>query len=1075
MKENGSAFYYLKDRILQQMVVHLLVTICLILCISVSANAERLDQGKVLKGLVKGTDGIPLPGVSVVIKGTTVGTITDANGKFVLTGVSTTAKVLAFSFVGMKAQEIAIGDKTEFVITLEEETVGLDEVVAVGYGTQKKKDLTGSISRVSAKDLVQPSTSTFDQMLQGKVAGVQITQTSGAPGGNVNVLVRGVSSITGGNQPLYVIDGFPINIGEGSSNSMNVGANNYSAAAMANNTADRINPLASINPSDIESMEILKDASATAIYGSRGANGVVIITTKRGSAGKSQFNVEASYGIQQVAHKLDLMNSQEYAEYVCEGRDNAWVYSGGKASDPNSVRSQSFKVPDAFRNPSSITTNTDWQDVIFRVAPVQNYQISANGGNEKLKYLISGGYFNQEGIVLTSDYKRFNLRSNIDVQVLDNLKLGSTISGSYGYGFFPNTEGHYGSGGVIMMVDAASPTIPVRDENGKPYFNADDVSYGLGWLVNPLTVLNKKNYSDDRNKANVLVNNYLEYKILDGLTFKSTVGINYDAGTIKLWRSSAIPNYTTLNYPSSAGVTKTDNIEWLNENTLNFKRIFHEKHSFDALLGFTAQKGTYNRLSAGATSFPTDYVSYISAGTVNSGTQIKSQWSMLSMISRINYAYAGKYLFTATVRRDGSSRFGANHRWGTFPSFSVGYNMTEESYMKALPSISNLKLRVSYGISGNNQIGNYSTVGLLSSANYVSVSSKLSGLAPSSLSNDDLTWEKSRQTDIGLDLGLFKNRISLIADVYKNKKTDLLLAVELPAASGYSSSTQNIGDIENKGFELALETANIKSKNFNWTSNFTFSANKNKVLKLATEGARISNNAYQVTQVGYAISSFYMLNAIGVFQNAQEVASSALQHSKVQSGDLKFEDYNKDGSITSADQKIVGNPWPDYTWGFNNRFTYKNFALSIAVNASHGADTYLLNNGMTASNGVQNQLASIHRWRSESDPGDGRTPRAIRSNYAYSMATSSYYLYDTSYIRIKNINLSYTFPRELISRAYLNGLTVYADVSNLYTFTNYPGYDPEASSSGNSITSSGLDYGTFPSARTYTFGIKLSF
>ncbi len=1050
----------------------------IVICISFTANANFTSkvqqQPVVVAGQVKGTDGVTLPGVNVLIKGTNNGVITDANGNYSIEITASNA-VLIFSFIGYQTKEVEIKSQTSINVTLEEDIKNLDEVIVVGYGTQKKKDLTGSISRVTGDELIAPSTSTFDQMLQGKVAGVQITQTTGAPGGNVNILIRGVSSITGGNQPLYVIDGFPVNISEGSSNMLNFGGSNYSASNMANSTYDKINPLNSINPSDIESIEILKDASATAIYGSRGANGVVIITTKRGSMGKSQLNVDISYGIQQVAHKLDMMNSQEYAEFVCEGRDNAWVYSGGSANDPNSVRPQSYKVPEEFRTPSSITTNTDWQDVIFRVAPVQNYQLSSNGGNEKLKYLISGGYFHQEGIVLTSDYKRFNVRSNLDVQVSEKIKIGSTISGSYGYGTFPNTEGHYGSGGIIMMALAASPTIPVYDENGDPYFNSSDVSSGLGWLVNPLTVLDKNNYSDNRTKANALINNYLEYKIFDGLIFKTTIGINYDAGTIKLWRSSAVPNYTTLNYPSSAGATKSDNIEWLNENTLNYKHIFKEKHSFDALLGFTSQKSTYNRLSAGATDFPTDYVTYISAGTVNSGTQIKSEWSMLSMISRVNYAYAGKYLLTATLRKDGSSRFGANHRWGTFPSFSVGYNISEESFMKSLKKVSNLKVRFSYGISGNNQIGNYATIGLLNSASYVSGNSEISGLVPSSLSNDDLTWEKSKQTDVGFDLGLFNDRISIIADIYRNKKTDLLLAVELPAASGYSSSTQNVGDIENKGMELALETVNINGKTFNWTSNFTFSANKNKVLKLATEGARISNNAYQVTQVGSPISSFYMLHAIGVFQNEEEVANSALQHAKVQPGDLKFEDYSGDGTITSADQKIVGNPWPDYTWGFNNRFSYKNFSLSIALNGSHGAYTYLLNNGMVNSAGVQNQLASIHRWRSESDPGDGRTPRAIRSNYAYSLNTSSYYLYDASYVRIKNINLSYTFPRELLSRLSLSNLTVYADIANVYTFTDYPGYDPESSSTGNSITSSGLDYGTFPLARTCTLGVKLSF
>lgn len=1027
-----------------------------------------------VSGKVTDSSGTPLPGVTILIKDTNLGVISDANGNYTLANVPDQA-VIVFSFIGMKTEEIPLQGRNTVNVVLKEETIGIEEVVAVGYGTMRKKDLTGSISRVTGEQILQPSMSSFDQMLQGKVAGVQITQTTGAPGGGVNMLVRGVSSITGGNQPLYVIDGFPVNISEGSSDLLNFGSSSYSSANMVNNTADRINPLASVNPSDIESIEILKDASATAIYGSRGANGVVIITTKRGSMGKSQFNVDVSYGVQEVAHKLDMMNSQEYAQFVCEGRDNAWIYAGGNASDPNSVRSGSTKVPEAFRNPSSITTNTDWQDVIFRVAPVQNYQVSANGGNEKLKYHISGGYFDQEGIVLTSDYKRFNVRSNVDIQLLEKLRVGSTISGSYGYGTFPNTEGHYGYGGVITMALAASPTIPVYDENGDPYFNQDDVNYALGFLVNPLKVLDTDNYSDLRKKANVMVNNYLEYKIFEGFTFKSTIGVNYDTGTIKLWRSSAVPLNATLNYPSTASATKTDNIEWLNENTLNFSRVFKEKHAINALIGFTAQKSTYDRLSAGAGDFPTNYVSYISAGTVNSGTQIKSEWSMLSMISRINYAYAGKYLFTATLRRDGSSRFGANHKWGTFPSFSVGYNLSEEKFMESLAFISNLKLRASYGLSGNNQIGNYATIGLLQSANYVNGATMISGLVPSSLSNDDLTWEKSKQIDLGLELGLWGDRISLTTDVYKNKKTDLLLDVELPAASGYSSSTQNVGDIENKGIELTLQTINIKSRNFSWTSNLTFSANKNKVLKLATEGARISNNSYQATQVGYPISSFYMLNAIGVFQNAGEVSTGALQHSKVQPGDLKFEDVSKDGKITSDDQRIVGDPWPDYTWGFNNRFSYKNFSLSIILNGSQGAETYILNNSLMNSAGVQKNLASIHRWRSESDPGDGRTPRAIRSNYAYSMATSTYYLFDASYVRIKNISLSYSFPKELIKRMSLGNLVVYADVANVYTFTDYPFYDPEASTAGNSITSSGIDYGTFPLARTYTFGVKLSF
>lgn len=1041
-----------------------------------TSNESILQQQKSVSGKVTDNSGAGLPGVSVVVKGTTTGVITDMDGKYTIAKVPENA-ILQFSFVGMKTQEIVVGNKTKIDMILSDETIGIEEVVAVGYGTQRKKDLTGSISRVKAEGLVTPSTSSFDQMLQGKVAGVQITQTSGAPGGNVNVLVRGVSSITGGSQPLYVVDGYPIGSGGSNSDMSNFGTGTYSSAGMANNTQNRVNPLSSINPSDIESIEILKDASATAIYGSRGANGVVIITTKRGGTGKSQINVDVSYGVQEVAHKLHLLNSQEYAELVVEGRDNAWIYSsGGSASDPNSMRPGSQQVRPEFRNPSSIITDTDWQDVIFRIAPVQNYQISANGGNEKIKYFLSGGYYNQEGIVLTSNYQRFNLRSNIDAAISDKIKVGSTISGSYGYGRFPNTEGHYGNGGVLSMALAASPTIPVYDDKGEPYFNQADVTDGLGWLANPLSVLN--GYSDNRKVADILCNNFIEYKIMEGLTFKSSVGVKYGTNVIKLWRSSAVPYSTTLNYPATAGVTKTESINWINENILTYKHIFKEKHIFDALVGFSSQKDSYDLLSAGASSFPSDYVTYLSAGIVNSGTHFVSEWSMLSLISRVNYSYDGKYLFTATVRKDGSSRFGNNNKWGTFPSFSLGYNISEESFMKPIKFISNLKLRASYGLSGNNDIGNYSQIGLLSTSNYVENKIQKPGLVPTSLSNDDLTWEKSKQTNIGMDLGLLGDRISLTADVYKNNKTGLLLAVALPAASGYNNSTQNIGDIENKGIELGIQTVNVKSNKLEWTSNFTFSANRNKVLKLATEGGRVTNSDYQISVVGKPISSFYMLHAIGVFMNSAELVGAALQHPRTQAGDLKFEDVNKDGKIDSNDKTFVGSPWPDYTWGFNNKFTYKNLTLSVSLNGSHGADTYFQVGTLVLGDaGVQNQLADflLHRWRSESNPGDGFMPRTIRNGYALGSSYTSHYLFNSSFTSIKNLNISYRLPSNIISRLSLTSLFIYADVANLYTFTNYPGYDPESSTSGDNVVKSGIDYLTYPRARTYTLGVKLTF
>ncbi len=1065
---------YAKDHIPCQMNLRLLPIVFFSMVLAFQGFAVPTEQGKVITGRITGSDRLSLPGVNVMIKGTTKGVISDSDGKYSIEGVSKEA-VLSFSFIGFVTQEIAIGSKSSIDVVLLEDLKKLDEVVIVGYGTQRKKDLTGSISRVTGDKIIQPSILSFDQMLQGKVAGVQISQTSGAPGGNVNIMVRGVSSITGGNQPLYVVDGFPIGSGGGGSDMSSFGSSTFTSSGMAGNVQNRINPLSSINPSDIESIDILKDASATAIYGSRGANGVIIITTKRGSSAKSQLSVDVSYGVQEVAHKLELMNSQQYAEYVAEGRDNAWVYSGGAPGAPNSLRPASQQVRPEFRTPSSITTNTDWQDVIFRIAPIQNYQVSANGGNEKTKYFISGGYYNQEGIVLTSNYKRFNLRSNIDTQISQKIKIGSSISGSYGFGRFPNTEGHYGLGGVLTMALSAAPVIPVYDDKGNNYFNQQDVTDGLGWLANPLSVL--AGYSDNRKVADILFNNYVEYKIMDGLTFKSSVGIKYATNVIKLWRSSAVPFNTSLNYPATAGVSKSQSINWLNENTLTYKHIFKEKHTLDALIGYSAQKDSYDMLSAGASNFPTDYVTYISAGIVNSGTHYISEWSMLSLMSRINYSYDGKYLLTATIRKDGSSRFGKNYKWGTFPSFSVGYNITEEPFMKSVNMISNLKLRASYGLSGNNQIGNYSQIGLLSTATYIENNAQKPGLVPSSMSNDDLTWEKSKQTNLGIDLGLFKDRISITADIYKDKKTDLLLAVALPAASGFYSSTQNIGDIENKGIEIGIQTVNLKLKKFEWTSNFTFSSNKNKVLKLATEGGRITNSAYQVTQVGYPVSSFYMLHATGVFMNAQELVGAALFHPNTKPGDLRFEDVNKDGKINANDNTVVGDPWPDYTWGLDNRFTYGNLTLSVSMNGSQGAYTYF-QAGETILNsaGVQNQLLlSLDRWRSESNPGAGLMPRAIRNNYANGFGTSSHFLFDSSFTRIKNVNISYQVPQFLLKKLDISNLSVYADISNVYTFTDYPGYDPESSTSGDNIAKSGIDYLTYPLPRTYTFGVKLTF
>ena len=1019
-----------------------------------------------------GSDGYGIAGVNVIEKGTTNGVITDVEGRYVL-NLTTENPVIAFSFIGYVSQELSVGNKTVVDIVLKEDVKALEEVVVVGYGTQKKKDLTGAIASVNSEDLGKTPALSFDQSLQGKVAGVQISQTNGAPGGNINIMVRGISSITGSNSPLYVVDGFPIGTGGGGSNLSNFSNSSYSSSGMANATTEKINPLSTINPSDIESIEILKDASATAIYGSRGANGVVLITTKKGKTGKTSINVNASFGVQQVAHKLDLLTPREYAEFVAEGRDNAWIYAGGQASDPNEVRTSNAWVRPEYRNPSSISNEgTDWQDVIFRLATVQNYQVSATGGTENIKYMVSLGFFDQKGIVIGSDFQRFNIRSNIEAKLTKRLKFGTNLAGSYGYGDFARTEGHLGLRGMIQCALAINPGMPVYGQDGSYNSEFDDP---MGAPVeNPLFIA--ENFSDKRNMKDFIVNNYLDYEFIPGLNFRTSFGLKFNLNQTELWKSSKIGTYADKSSPATAAAIDKKGLNWLNENTLTYKKNFNEKHDLNVVAGLTVQKDTYSQLSAGATDFPTDYIHYLSAGTINSGTHLKSEWSMVSLLARANYVYDNKYMLTATVRRDGSSRFGANQKWGTFPSVSVGYRVSEEPFMQNFRALSDLKIRASYGVAGNNSIGNYNQIALLGVSNYVDANKILPGLAPSTLANDELTWEKSKQTDIGIDFGLFNNRVSVIADWYYNLKTDLLLSVNLPAASGFGSAMQNVGEIENKGFEFALNTVNIDTKNFSWSTSFNISTNRNKVKKLATEDGRIVSDKF-ITEVGQPISSFYMMNVVGVFKDDADVAKGPVYSPNTRPGDLKYEDVDGDGKITTADKTIVGSPFPDFTWGLNNEFKWKNLSLSVFVNGSQGGKTYF-EAGETLLNcaGVQNQLSLVNdRWRSPEEPGNGYLPRAIRSDYALGMSASSRYLFDASYVRIKDITLSYDFPGSITQKIGLKGLNAYFNVSNVYTFTDYPGYDPEASQSGDSVTSAGIDSGVYPTPRTYTLGVKVAF
>lgn len=1013
----------------------------------------------------------PLIGVSILVKGTKIATATDVEGGFTINAKE--KAVLVFSYLGFVSKEVLVGGQKVINVNLEANTENLQEVVVVGYGSQRKRDLTGSTVSLSSKDLLPGPSASFDQMMQGKVAGTQITQTTGAPGGNVNIIVRGISSITGGNQPLYVIDGYAIGGGGGGSDLSSFNGNSFSSSGMANNTASKINPLSAINPSDIESIEILKDASATAIYGSRGANGVVIITTKRGRQGKPVIRFEGSAGLQTVANKLQMMNAREFAVFAAEGRDNAWVYGGGNASDPNEVRAGGARVKPEFRNPEAITVNTDWQDVIFRPAGVQNYQVSASGGGNNVNYFVSGGFFDQEGILKGSNFQKLNLRTNLDARLSKKLKLGVSVNGSYSYGDFARAEGHLGQRGLVSAALASSPALGVYNADGG---YSSELLDPLGVPVeNPLLIIDE--FSDNRNAFNIFNNSFLEYEILEGLTAKTSLGVNYIVNNTRLWKSSEIGEWASKTSPATAGVHRRLNLNWLNENTISYRREFNAKHLINAVAGFTIQKESDDIFQAGATDFPTDYIHYLAGGNVNAGTNYVSEWSMMSFLARVNYTFDNKYLLTATVRRDGSSRFGVNNRWGTFPSFSIGYRVSEEAFLADSKVINDLKIRASYGVSGNNLIGNYAHIGLLGVSRYVANGQPILGIVPQSLSNDDLSWERSYQTNLGFDLELFKNRISLTVDLYRNHKKDLLLNTLLPSISGFSSSTQNVGELENKGLEASLTSVNIKSNAFSWTTNFNFSANRNKVLALSSSSSRILNSAYQITEVGLPISSFYMLNAIGVFRNQAEIDASAKQHPNVRPGDLKFEDVNRDGIISDADRKVVGNPWPKFTFGFTNRLSYNNFTFSSVITGSQGNQVYFQGAEIVLNSaGVQNQLALANdRWKSESEPGNGFVPRAIRNDYARGLSSSSRYLFDGSFIRIKNLNLAYSLSEKMARRLRIPAFTLFADVTNVYTFTDYPSYDPEASSTGDNVAATGIDYFSYPMPRTYSLGLRANF
>lgn len=1019
-------------------------------------TASAQTTKKITGTVYSAEDGLTLPGVSLKIKGENRGTQTDANGKFSISAAA--GETLTLTYLGYVEKQILITNDTDLKIELKSSTSKLNEVVVVGYGTQKKGNLTGAIATISADKLKNKVAVSYGEALVGQMAGVQVQQTNGAPGNEgLSIRVRGTGSITAGMSPLYVIDGYPM---EGSAFSL-------------------------VNASDIESIQVLKDASSTAIYGSRGSNGVIIVTTKKGSLGTPTISYNSYFGVQQVAKKIDMMNTQEYLEFFKDGHNQAWLDRAPMTGDPahtitdnNAMRqkysnSSFYIIPDIFNDPKNFA-EVDWQDELFRNAMMQRHEVSIMGGVEKTRYSVSGGYTNQDGIQINSDYKRYNLRSNLTSSINKNLQVGLNISGY----FSDNNSLDNGKDSPLSYAIYAPPIYPVRNADGSYGSQVRNSEIWAGDVASPLGIAeNVVNYT---NKNGIIASTYAEYQIIDGLKYKLSLNGTLDNRRLKYFRPSFVDTDGSR-APKTADARNETFLDrdWVVEQTLNYNKTLNEKHVFNFLGGYTVQKSSGEYARVNAQNFPNDVVQTVNAGQIVGGSNTEYMNSLLSYLGRINYSFDNKYLLTANIRTDGSSKFGANNKWGTFPSLSLGWRIDQENFMKNAEAINDLKVRASWGLVGNNRIGNYDAIARTGTSYYVLNSALVNAVNPNSMPNPDLGWETTQQWNLGFDLGILNDRIRLEGDFYNSRSVDLLLNVPVPVITGYTSQLQNIGKIENKGMELLLKTRNF-TNDFKWSTDFNISFNKNKVLALGPDGRPIYGGAANagntfITTIGMPIATFYGYKFDGVFKNQAEL-NAAPHLANDFPGDPRYVDMNNDGIINASDKTYLGNNQPTFIYGMNNDFSYKRFDLNLQLTGSQGAKLFSFFNRMVGIyHGDRNGLDKLNnRWRSESDPGSGTVIRANRDPKGFQKEPSSYWVEDGSYLRIRNASLGYTFDNKLVQKLKMKSLRAYLTGQNLYTFTKYPGYDPETSSEGSGLSRGG-DYLGYPSARTFIAGLNVSF
>ncbi|WP_119792123.1 SusC/RagA family TonB-linked outer membrane protein [Flavobacterium anhuiense] len=1037
--------------------IHILLFLLFITAGIQAQNTTPLIQSKLDGTVVDAITNQPIIGASVTIKGTTHGVVTDAEGKFYFQTGQKFPYTLIVSYIGYKKLEIIV-EKNPVIINLKEERQELDELVVVGYGTQKRKDITGSVASVPKANLSQV-TSSADNLLRGAVAGVVVTQSSGRPGASSSVRIRGGNSITAGNEPLYVVDGILI-----------YNDNNNSSAGVTYAGAS-VNVLSTINPADIESIEVLKDASATAIYGSRGANGVVIITTKKGTKGQDNISYQGYFGFQNISKKLKLMNASEWASLR-----NDVQASIGQAPSFSPAQIEALKT----------SGNYDWQSAAFvTAAPVQNHNLSFSGGDEKSRYAISAGYFDQDGIVLGSDFKRISLRANYERNYSQKFKFGVNANYTNSIANGVGTNGGAAAGrnpNPLVSVVLTAPVVPIKNADGS--YNVTNNPYATsvnGYVPNPINDL--ENTTNETKLNRILTSLFGEYKFNKELTAK--VAVSGDVLNTK--QNYYAPSNTTTGAGTkglaSIGERLVSSV--LNENTLTYNTNFGENHKFSALGGYTLQYTKGEVVNAGAQTFVNDANTY---NALQDGVAVKPyseayESVLKSWLARVNYSYKGKYNFTLSGRADGSSRFGSESLWGYFPSAGFSWNITDEEFANNIKGVTEAKLRITAGTTGNQEIGNYLPLASMGSVNYSFGGTLYTGLAPTRLANPDLKWEKTNQYNVGLDLSLLDRRINFVFDVYYKKTKDLLINVPVPLSSGYATVLQNIGGVENKGFEVGVTTENIKTENFAWNSNIVFSLNRNKVTEIGNgvdqffpvvpNGSLLQQQPVTV-KVGLPLGTFWGYRTNGIFQTQEEVNTqpkiNSLANTKV--GDRKYVDTNGDDVITALDKGNLGTSQPKFVGSFSNTVSYNDFDLNFSFQGAYGGKIFnALNQQLEISTLGTNAAATLNdRW-TPTNPSN-EIPRASSSPLGI---VSERYVEDASFLRLKLITLGYTLPKSVSKKLGTKSVKIYVSAENLITWTKYTGYDPEVSSYEQNNLYPGIDFGSYPNSKTFISGLNVTF